>query len=71
VLRTNNTIITLTQPKKELFTKLKEDYTDIKGDIKEQASIIYNFKDSKSKRVLWLKLTAFLYHITTLKNKKI
>lgn len=35
VLTTDNTIITLTQPKKELFTKLEEDYIDVKGDIKE------------------------------------
>jgi hypothetical protein len=54
-----------------LFTKLKEDYIDIKEDIEEQASIVYDFRDSRSKRVLWLKLTAFLYHIITLKNKEI
>jgi hypothetical protein len=51
VLRTNNTIIMLTQPKKELFIKLKEDYTNIKRDIKEQANIIHNFKDSRLKKV--------------------
>jgi hypothetical protein len=71
VLRTNDTIITLTQPKKELFAKLEKDYTDVKKHIKEQVSIVYNFKDSRSKRVPWLKLTAFLYHITTLKDEEI
>jgi hypothetical protein len=54
-----------------LFAKLKKDYIDVKEDIKEQASIVHNFRDSRSERVPWLKLTAFLYHITTLKDKEI
>ena len=32
--------------------KLEKDYEDIKGDVEEQASIIYNFRDSKSERML-------------------
>jgi hypothetical protein len=51
VLRTDDVIIALTQPEKELFAKLEEDYTDVKGDIKEQASIVHDFRDSRSKRV--------------------
>jgi hypothetical protein len=54
-----------------LCVKLETDYTNRKEDIKEQANIIYNFKDFRSERVSWLKLTAFLYYIITLKNKKI
>ncbi|KAH8744409.1 hypothetical protein BGZ57DRAFT_862710 [Hyaloscypha finlandica] len=33
--------------KKELFIKLEKDYEDTKGDIEEQASIVYNFGDSR------------------------
>jgi hypothetical protein len=54
-----------------LFTKLEKNYTDIKEDIKEQASIVYNFRDSRLEKIPWLKLTAFLYYIITLKNKEI
>jgi hypothetical protein len=42
----------LSQPKTDLFIKLEEDYKNVKRDIKEQASIVYNFKDSKSERML-------------------
>ena len=64
--------IPLLQPKKDLFIKLKKDYKDIKVDIKEQASIIYNIRDSRSERVLQLyNLTGFLYHIPNLKGKEI
>ena len=61
----------LIELKEELFIKLEKDYSDIRGDIKEQASIVYNFRDSRSERVPWLKITGFLYHMTILKDKEI
>jgi hypothetical protein len=51
VLKTNDVIIMLTQPKKKLFAKLKKDYTNIKENIKEQASIVHDFRDFRSERV--------------------
>ena len=42
---------TLTKTKKELFIKLEKDYEDTKGNIEEQASIVYDFGDSRSERV--------------------
>jgi len=47
----NDSILSI-QPEKELFEKLEKDYKDIKGDIEEQASIVHNFGDSRSERVL-------------------
>jgi hypothetical protein len=41
-------------------------------NLEKQASIIYNIRDLKLKRVPWLyDLTGFLYHLTTLKDKEI
>ncbi|TVY12645.1 hypothetical protein LARI1_G008837, partial [Lachnellula arida] len=40
----------LREPEKELFIKLEKDYSDVEGDIKEQASIVYDFGDSRSER---------------------
>ncbi|KFY96556.1 hypothetical protein V500_02410 [Pseudogymnoascus sp. VKM F-4518 (FW-2643)] len=40
----------LKEEEKALFIKLEEDYQDVKGDIKEQASIVHDFADSKSER---------------------
>ena len=41
----------LTKTKEELFVKLEKDYDDVKVDIKEQASIVYDIRDSRSERV--------------------
>jgi hypothetical protein len=43
--------IPLSQPEKDLFIKLEKDYKDVKVDIEEQASIVYNIGDSRSERV--------------------
>ena len=61
----------LTEPEKELFAKLEQDYKDVKGDIEEQASIVHDFGDSRSERVPWLEITGFLYHLSTLQDKEI
>ena len=42
----------LTKLKKELFKRVKKDYKGVKDNIKEQASIVYNFGVSKLARVL-------------------
>jgi len=54
-----------------LFAKLEKDHKDVKGDVEEQASIVHDFGDSRSERVPWLELTAFPYHMTTLKDEEI
>jgi hypothetical protein len=41
----------LTGPETELFAKLEQDYKDVKGNLEEQASIVYDFGDSRSERV--------------------
>jgi hypothetical protein len=42
----------LTKTKEELFVKLEKDYADVKVDIEEQASIVYNIGDLRAERVL-------------------
>ena len=42
----------LAETEEELFIKLEKDYSDVKVDIKEQASIVHNIRDSRSERVL-------------------
>lgn len=54
-----------------MFEKLKKDYKDVKGDIEKQTSIVHDFGDSRSERVLWLERIAFPDHMTTLKNEEI
>ena len=61
----------LTETEEELFVKLEKDYEDVKGDIEEQASIVYDFGDSRSERVPWLEMTGFPFHMTTLKDEEI
>ena len=61
----------LTEPEEELFMKLEKDYSDVRGDIEEQASIVHDFGDSRSERVPWLEMTGFLYHVTMLKDEEI
>ena len=56
----------LIKTKKELFIKLEKDYEDTKGDIEEQASIVYNFGDSRSERVLQLERIDYLSHLASL-----
>ena len=41
----------LKEEEERLFIKLEEDCQDIKGDIEEQASIVYGFADSRLERV--------------------
>ena len=57
--------------KEILFIELEKDYKDIKVNIEEQVSIVYNFGDSKSERVPWLEITVFLYYIARLKDEEI
>jgi hypothetical protein len=40
----------LTGLETELFAKLGQDYKDVEGDLEEQASIVYDFRDSRSER---------------------
>ena len=62
----------LVETKEELFIKLEKDYSDIKVNIKEQASIIYNIRDLRLEKVLQLyNITGFLYYNTTLKDEEI
>jgi hypothetical protein len=64
--------VLLTQPEKELFKKLKEDYEDVKCDLEEQVTIVQGIGDSRSERVPWLhNVTGFPYHNTTLKDEEI
>ncbi|KAH8645526.1 hypothetical protein BGZ60DRAFT_392747, partial [Tricladium varicosporioides] len=57
---------------KDLFMKLEKDYKDIKIDLEDQASIIYNIRDSRSDRTPWLyDLIGFLYYISILKDEEI
>jgi len=52
--------------------KLEKDYKDVKVDIEEQASIVYNISDSRLERVPWLyDLTGFPYHMPNLKGEEI
>jgi hypothetical protein len=43
----------------------------VQDNIKEQASIVHGFGDSRSERVPWLKWTDFLSHLARLKDKEI
>ncbi|KFY16905.1 hypothetical protein V492_01029 [Pseudogymnoascus sp. VKM F-4246] len=61
----------LKREEKALFTKLEEDYEDVKGDIKEQASIVHGFAGSRSERVPWLERLGFPSHIATLKDEEV
>ena len=62
----------LIKTKEELFIQLEKDYDDVKVDIKEQASIVYNIRDSRLERVPWLyNVTGFPSHLATLKDKEI
>ena len=54
-----------------LFKKLEKDYENVKGDIEQQASIVHDFRDSRSERVPWLEMTGFPFHMTTLKDEEI
>jgi hypothetical protein len=54
-----------------LFIKLEEDYKNIKRDIEEQVSIVHDFRNSKSERMLWLETTRFPFYIARLRDKEI
>lgn len=45
-------LVFLIQLEKVLFEKLEQDCKNVARDLKEQASVIYNFRDFRSKRVL-------------------
>jgi hypothetical protein len=59
------------EAEKVLFERLEEDYKGVKDDIKEQASIVHDFGDSRSARVPWLEQTDFPFHLAKLKDKEI
>jgi hypothetical protein len=64
--------MSLTEPEKELFKQLEKDYKDVKCDLKEQATVVQDIGDSRSKRVPWLHdVTGFPYHLTMLKDEEI
>ena len=43
----------------------------MKDDVEEQASVVYDFRESRSARILWLKRTAFPSHLAKLKDEEI
>jgi hypothetical protein len=63
--------VPLTQPEKELFAQLEQDYEAVKGDIGEQASNVHDFGDSRSERVPWLETTGYPHHLATLRDEEI
>ena len=46
-----DSLLLITQPEKALFKKLEKDYKDVKCDLKEQATIVHDIRDSRSERV--------------------
>jgi hypothetical protein len=63
---------TLLKIEEELFVKLEKDYGNVKANIKKQANIVHNIRDSRSERVLWLyDIIGFLFYIAKLKDKEI
>lgn len=44
-------LVLLTQSEKELFDRLEKDYKDVKYNLKEQATIVYDIRDSRLERV--------------------
>jgi hypothetical protein len=67
----NSLALLLPQPEKELFLKLEKDYEAVKGDIEKQASVVYDFGNSRSERVPWLETTGFPHHLATLPDEEI
>jgi hypothetical protein len=63
--------INWTKSEKELIVKLEQNYKNVKGDLEEQASFVYNFGDFKWERMLWLEKTRFLSHIARLQDEEI
>jgi hypothetical protein len=61
----------LTEPEKALFEKLEKDYRDVTRDLEEQASVVYDFGDSRAERVPWLERTDFPSHLARLKDEEI
>ncbi|KAG4427113.1 hypothetical protein IFR05_017404, partial [Cadophora sp. M221] len=71
-LASGNDAALLTQPEKELFEKLEQDYKDVKCNLEEQAMVVQDIGDSRSERVPWLHdLTHFPSHMITLKDEEI
>jgi hypothetical protein len=60
----------LTQREKRLFQTLEEDFCAVKGDAKEQASVVQDF-DTKLARVPWLERTQFASYLALLKDEEI
>ncbi|KFY96400.1 hypothetical protein V500_02461 [Pseudogymnoascus sp. VKM F-4518 (FW-2643)] len=63
-LITLDSAIPLKEEEKDLFIKLENDYQDVKGDTEKQATIVQDFGDSRSARVLWLERTGFPSHLS-------
>jgi hypothetical protein len=61
----------LKQVEKHLFTKLEDDYQDVKDDIRQEASVVHDFGDSRSARVPWLERTGFPSHLVGLRDEEI
>ena len=61
----------VTETEKELFEKLEEDHNRVKDDVEEQAGVVYDFGESRSARIPWLKRTAFPSHLAKLKDEEI
>ncbi|KAE8443050.1 hypothetical protein EG329_002444 [Mollisiaceae sp. DMI_Dod_QoI] len=49
-LASGNDSALLTQPEKELFEKLEQDYKDVKCNLEEQATVVQDIGDSRSER---------------------
>lgn len=54
-----------------MFEKLEKDCKDVTCDLEEQASVVYDFGDSRSERVPWLEQTEFPSHLARLKDEEI
>jgi hypothetical protein len=62
----------LTQPEKALFRQLEKDYKDVKCDVKEQATVVQDIRDSRAERVPWLHdKTQIPPHLTSLADEEI
>lgn len=61
----------ITQPEKALCEKLERDCQGVTRDLEEQASVVYDFGDSRSERVPWLERTDFPSHLARLRDEEI
>ena len=63
--------ISVTKKEKACLEELEKDYQKVNNNIVEQASIVYDFGDSRLAGVSWLERTAFLSYLARLKHKEI